>query len=126
MKLAPLAICAALLVSVAAGDAAAAGGFRGSLTPEERFLYVQEARGLNWRDLNGTQRCERMREVRRARAAMRPADVAKLKQRLDAEWQAMPAAEQQRIEQRLAARRARMAQNTGARNRPRCPGVNGG
>lgn len=94
---------------------------RGGLTPEEHFLYMQEQRGLNWRDLNWTQRCQRLHEMRRERQSMTPAAMQKLKQRLDAEWRAMPAAEQQRIEQRMAARRARVAQNAGARNRPRCP-----
>ena len=95
---------------------------RNGLTPEERFLYIQEQRGLKWHDLTTAQRCERMRQIRRERRDISPADRQKLKQRLDAEWKALPAAQQQRIEQRLAARKARRAENKGRRE-SRCAGI---
>jgi hypothetical protein len=96
---------------------------RNGLTPEERLLYIQEQRGLKWRDLTTAQRCERMRQIHQARRDMSPAERQKLKQRLDAEWKALPAAQQQRIEQRIAAREERQAENKGRRGEPKCAGI---
>jgi hypothetical protein len=129
VKLTSLAICAAMLVPNAVAQAVPAAPARGGLTPEERVLYVQEQHGLKWRDLSSAQRCERIRAMRQAREAMTPADRQKLRQRMDAEWKALPAAEQQRIERRIAARRERTAHDGGARRSRRvspCAGADGG
>jgi hypothetical protein len=122
MRLTRFATCAALTLVYGAAYAVPAVMARGGLTPEERFLYMREQRGLNWRDLSQAQRCERMFELRRARGAMTAADATKLKQRMDVEWKALPAAEQRRVEQQIAARHARRAENPRRQGLPRCAG----
>jgi cell division protein FtsL len=122
VRLVKLAICAALLLPIGAVHAVPAAVAGGRLTQEERFLYMRQQHGLEWRNLTLAQRCERKREMRRAHQAMTPAAFAQLKQKLDAEWNAMSAADKQRIEQRIAARRTRRTENPRARNEPRCAG----
>jgi predicted Fe-S protein YdhL (DUF1289 family) len=51
---------------------------------------------------------------------MNPADLRDLKQQLDARWNAMPVAERQRIEQRIADRQARPARTSGHGRRSAC------
>jgi hypothetical protein len=123
MRLSILALCAALTVPAAAALSAPppvpAAHLRGGLTPEERFLYMKQVRGPDWRKLPITQRCERAKKLRQERRAMSPAQKQKLKQQLDAEWSKLPAAEKQRIEQRIAKHEAKKAEGKGPRNHGR-------
>jgi hypothetical protein len=123
MRLSILALCAALTVPAAAALSAPppvpAAHLRGGLTPEERFLYMKQVRGPDWRKLPIAQRCERAKKLRQERRAMSPAQKQKLKQQLDAEWSKLPAAEKQRIEQRIAKHEAKKAEGKGPRNHGR-------
>lgn len=102
-----------------AGPAPAAGP-RAMLTPEERMMYRQEQQGTSWRTLNPDQRCARIRQMHQQWTSMSPDAHRNLKSRLDAEWKALPAAQKQQIEQRIAARSMRLKQNHGAARQPRC------
>ncbi|MFL5236177.1 MAG: hypothetical protein ACJ8EL_00955 [Rhizomicrobium sp.] len=97
---------------------------RGGLTPEERFVYMKQMHGPDWRKLSIAQRCERAQQIRHERKSMSAADRQKLRLKLDAEWNKLPAAEKQRIEQRIAAHRARREEGKPHAHGRRCTGVN--
>ncbi|HSC19950.1 MAG TPA: hypothetical protein VLC74_13675 [Rhizomicrobium sp.] len=119
MKAITFAICAATVLVSAAGYSAA-GSLRHELTPEERLIYMQQVRGRDWAAMNLQQRCARRQQMRAQFASMSPADLQKLKQELDSRWQKMPTAERQRIEQRIADRRAHPAERSGRAHRSPC------
>jgi len=127
MRLSILALCAALTIPAAAALSAPpptpaampSAHLRGGLTPEERFLYMKQLRGPDWRKLPIAQRCERVKKFRQERRSMSPASKQKLKQQLDAEWSKLPAAEKQRIEQRIIRHEAKKAKGKGHRNHGR-------
>jgi hypothetical protein len=113
-------ICTTLIFLGTAAGAAPVPVMHGGFTPEEHFLYMRQQHGLQWRDLSLNERCQRKREMRQQRQQMTPAAFNTLKQKLDAEWQSLPAAEKQRIEQRIANRHEQ------GQNRPRqgaCAGI---
>jgi hypothetical protein len=130
MRLSILVICAALTIPVAGAysappaPSAPAAHMRGGLTPEERFVYMKQMHGADWHKLSVAQRCERARQIRHERKSMSAADLQKLRLRLDAEWNKLPAAQKQRIEQRIAAHRARRAEGKPHPHARRCAGVN--
>lgn len=116
MRLSVAALCVALLIPAAVANSAPpapaihAAHLRGGLTPEERFLYKRQMHGPEWRKLSVAQRCERAKKLRQERRSMNAAQLQNLKQRLDAEWNRLPAAEKRRIEQRIARQQARKAE----------------
>ena len=114
------ALCAAMFLLGVSAYPASGAGMRRTLTPEERIMYMQDQRGPNWRDLSLQQRCERHWQMRRAWASMNPAGLQKLKQQLDARWNALPAAEKQRLEQRIADRSAGRQQTGPRTHQGRC------
>jgi hypothetical protein len=133
MRLSIIGLCAALSIPFAAAYSApssttaplaAAGHMRQGLTPEEHFLYKKQLRGPGSRKLSIAQRCERARTLRQQRRAMTPAQRQKLKQQLDAEWSRLPAAEKQRIEQRIAKHQERHAEGKPRVHAKRCADVN--
>jgi hypothetical protein len=128
MRLTIVALSAALSIPFAAAYSApsspsalsaAAGHMRHGLTPEEHFLYMKQLRGADWRKLPIAQRCERAKKLRQERRAMSPAQKQNLKQQLDAQWSKLPAAEKQRIEQRIARHEAKKAEGKGPHNHGR-------
>jgi hypothetical protein len=90
-----------------------AAHLRGGLTPEEHILYMKQMHGPNWRKLPLAQRCERIKQLKQERRSMSPAARQQLKRQLDAEWAKLPAAEKQRIEQRIAKHQERRAEGKG-------------
>jgi hypothetical protein len=126
VSLTKFAICAALLLPIALAHAVPTTMAGVRLTPEEHFLYMRQQHGPAWRALNLAQRCERKSELRQAEQAMTPAGFAQLKQKLDAEWNGMPAAAKQRIEQRIVAHRTRRTEGLRRQGQPRCAGLKAG
>ena len=126
MRLPVLVLCATLFVPVAGAYSAppapssAPVHTRSGLTPEEHFLYMKEQRGPDWRKLSMAQRCDRIQKIRREKRDMKPAELRSLKQRLDAEWNKLPAAEKQRIEQHIARHRERRAEGKPRDHERRC------
>jgi len=130
MRLAPVAMFIVLLFPAAVGHSATPAPstppahMRGGLTPEERFVYMKQMHGADWHKLSIAQRCERARQIRHERKSMSAADLQKLKLKLDAEWNKLPAAEKQRIEQRIAKHQERRAEGTPHPHARRCAGAN--
>ncbi len=93
---------------------------RGMLTPQERMLYRQQQRGPNWRSLSPAQRCEQKRQMKRQLASLSPAAMQSLKAQLDAQWNRLPAAQKQRIEQKIANHRTKRTQGPRERHARRC------
>ena len=122
MKIAATALMLAFIVPAAYGYSAPLRG-GGRLTPEERFLYNKEQHGADWRRLSTSQRCERVQKLWQERRTMTAADWARLKQRMDAEWNSLSAAEKKRIEQRIATHEARKAEGRARPHRRRCANI---
>jgi hypothetical protein len=127
MKYPMLTIGLVALATTVSGYAALGGPMGRALTPEEHLMYVQEQRGPDWRQLDQRQRCERQQQMQRVWGSMNPADLQSLRQRLDARWNALPAAQQarfeQRIRQRIANRQSRQM-TAPAPGRRLCGGAN--
>jgi hypothetical protein len=122
MRLSTL-VCTTLILFCTAAGAAPAPLMHGGLTPEEHFLYMRQQHGLQWRDLSLNERCERKQQMRQERLQMTPAAFHALKQKLDAEWQSMPATEKQRIEQRIAYRQQHHGQGQNRPHQRACAGI---
>ncbi len=87
----------------------AAGGRAGTfLTPEQRAMFVEQAREQT-QNMTAEQRRSWRRDQFTRLAAMSDADKAKLKADMQARWDALPQARKDQVEQRIAARAHRSA-----------------
>jgi Skp family chaperone for outer membrane proteins len=123
MKLSAFPICAILFTLSGAASALPAASTHSGFTPEERFLYMRQQHGAQWRDLSVNERCERKQQMRQERLQMTPAAFQQLKQKLDAEWQSLPAADKQRIERRIADSEERREQGQNQPHPRHCAGI---
>jgi hypothetical protein len=86
---------------------------------------MKDMRGADWHKLSESQRCKRAQQIRHEKRGMTPAALHQLKQKLDTEWNALPAAEKQRIEQRIAKRQARREEGKRGQHPGRCADIDG-
>lgn len=114
MRFSTLALAALVLAVPAAAFAQDhhGMGMHRFFTPEQRMMYVQSqhANGQDWKSMTPDQRHAQAQAMHAKFDAMSDADKAKLRAAMQAKFDALPAAQKQDIEQKIAARQARMEQ----------------